>query len=155
MAPADPRVLSAARYWASRPGNHHVFHVFDERDARQEAALGLIANPRATWAVLYRRVLDAVRRVVPGYRQRAVPLHISIDEAEDLHRYLPEPVSPADAALLQQRAAMLDALPGQKRAMALHYVLGEDDRTAARQHGVKHWTWRKGRQRLFQQLEGL
>jgi hypothetical protein len=150
MQTVDARAISAARYWASRPGNWAVFRVFDEEDARQSAALALVQKPDATWAMLYRRVLEAVARTVPGYRQRNILEWSGTGRSEFEADDGP---SPYHVTLQRERAALLDALPEEKRALAVHWIDGEEDKDAGARYGVKGpaWCWR--RRRLFNELQ--
>lgn len=148
MDPHNTRPERAARYWASRPGNHHCFAVFNYEDALQEARLGLLANPSATWAILYRRVLDAARRAIPGYRQREVPVFVALDDVPD--RFID--CTAERLTLLHERAAILDALPDSKRALAAHWVDGETDDQAGARYGVKGPAWCARRWSFFKEL---
>ena len=143
----DPRVISAARYWATRPGNYTLSCVFDEDDARQEAAIALLSHVDATWSILYRRVIDAARRTVPGYRQRLMPRMTPLDD---------DRVTDCQAerlTLLHERAAIIDALPEDEKAVVLHWVLGDTDTEAGALYGVKESAWCKRRTKVFQRLQ--
>lgn len=75
--------VAAAMHWRSRPGNRDLV-VFDYEDALQEARIALHQNPEAGEKVLYRRILDAARQAVPGYRDRAMPTHVSEDNLQSV-----------------------------------------------------------------------
>ena len=151
----DKRAVSAARYWASRPGNWRLGAVFDADDAYQEAALALWRyeredpQQRITWGILYRRVLDVVEAFEPGYYAHAMPQMVPLDDAAE--------VSVACDAerltLLHERLRILDALPDDKRQIVVHWLAGDDDEKAGREHGMTGAGWRWHRKRLFDSLQ--
>ena len=149
MQAADPRAVSAARYWASRPGNWMVSAIFDRDDAQQEAALALLVDPDAQPRALYRRVLDAARRAAPGYRQRKMPQTVPLDDG--LH--VSTDCTAERATLLHQRVALLERLPPLQRAIVEHWLDGDDDKQAGAAHGMTGPGWRWHRKRLFDQLQ--
>jgi hypothetical protein len=160
----DERAVSAARYWASRPGNWMVSAVFDRDDAQQEAAMALLADPDTKPRALYRRVLDAVDSVIPGYRQRKlwefVPLTLldsEVDRDKEDELFLRERLAvECDAerlTLLHERLRILDALPDEKRQIVVHWLSGDDDEQAGKAHGMTGAGWRWHRKRLFKSLQ--
>lgn len=70
-------VDSAVRHWRRRVG---PCVVFDADDARQEAALACWQSGKDMAVVGYRGILDAMRRLMPGFRQHAQPVHEEIED---------------------------------------------------------------------------
>jgi hypothetical protein len=63
------RAKKAAWRWQYRDGNNWVSSKFDRQDAEQEACIYLLTKPEASTTELQQRIVDAVRVLVPGYRQ--------------------------------------------------------------------------------------
>lgn len=91
---------------------------------------------------------DYLRSIKPGGRNGP---EVVTEELDDHSAFIEAPQH--DQILMFERAAVLDALPHPQRAMALHYVMGDDEKTAAQLHGMAQWTWRKQRIRLFEQIQ--
>jgi len=146
--------LRAARYWASIPGNQTVRSKFDLDDAVQEASIALWQDPDATVTTLYRRILDAVRVAVPGYRQRNVTNYVSIDslEAVGIWNQASNEIGPDEIALRSERVAMLKSLPKRQREIAEAWIDGLSDGEAAAAAGVHRVTWMKWRQEMFNEI---
>lgn len=173
MKVLDERFTSAAKYWISRPGNWTLAAVFDEEDARQEAALALLEHEHKarskgqeptelTWSALYLDIQDAARKKIPGYRQRNLATHCTIHfyDCEDIQEeqlaFVPEQYQTPDNAerltLLFERLRILQSLPEQEIAMIEGWLAGEEDKVVGARYGVKGpaWCWR--RKRLFDRL---
>jgi hypothetical protein len=159
MTMQDKRVLSAAKYWATRPGNWTLSVIFDIEDAQQEAALALLEHERKareqgmeptklTWSALYCDVQDAARKAVPGYRQRKMFAHIAVQETDDMV----QPDNAPRLTLLAERIKILKSLSEQEIAMIEGWLAVEEDKVVGARYGVKGpaWCWR--RKRLFDKL---
>ncbi len=108
----DGRVGWAVGRWARRVGHTAVF---DQDDARQEAAIGVWrAGPAASATVAYRRILDAVRALTPGWRGRSAPEHVSLDDAPDVAEH----ITPEHIAAARETLRRLAFLPDEQRLIA-------------------------------------
>jgi RNA polymerase sigma factor (sigma-70 family) len=125
-------------------GRVAVWRASEKWDGRGD--FEAFASERVGWAFK-----DYLRTLAPGSRHEKSIQFIRIDDAHSLYTMCDE--TQTDEVLMFERAAVLDALPHPQRAMALHYVMGDDEKTAAQQHGIPHWTWRKQRTRLFEQIQ--
>ena len=70
-ADQERRARRAASNW-SRDNAFWVFGKFDKDDAYQEARMALLSEPDLSIRGLHHRIIDAVRALVPGYRQRKI-----------------------------------------------------------------------------------
>lgn len=101
-------VDSAVRHWRRRIG---PCVVFDADDARQEAALACWRSGKDMATVGYRGIIDAMRRLMPGFRQHTQPVHVEIEDTRT-HEDTPEAIVSA-----QQIVRQIEALPDQQRVI--------------------------------------
>jgi len=150
MQAVDPRAERAARLWMGKPGNTHwrISTVFDRDDARQEAILALLTNPDASYLQCYSRVIDGVRKVVPGYRERNVVQTVSLDDCPELT----VDCQAERMTLLRERAAIIDALPESQRQIIMHDMNGDSNAEVSAAHGVKEATWIARKMTLYRKL---
>jgi DNA-directed RNA polymerase specialized sigma24 family protein len=119
-------VDAAVARWSRRVGSYPVFGV---DDARQEAAIAVWITGRDLTMVAYAGIIDAMRRLVPGFRQHAQPL--MADEPERIDSTTPE-----DVAAALEIIGRLSSLPGQQRDVVAALVDGEPGDSIARRLGM-------------------
>ena len=120
-------VDAAVSRWSHRVG---AFPAFDADDARQEAAIAVWLSGVDMTMVAYHGIIDAMRRLVPGFRANRLP--VMCDE-------MPERISmDTPEAILEaaQMVARIGALPENQRAVVEAVAAGEPGCVTARRLGI-------------------
>ena len=114
-ADQERRARRAASNWA-RDSGYWVFGKFDRDDAHQQARLALLSEPDLSIRALHNRIIDAVRVLVPGYRQRKI-------------LELPEAYASARAVVAEHDGAELSG-PMQEAHVqeSIRYIQADPDR---------------------------
>lgn len=132
--PVDPRATSALRLWARRM---MPTVVFDRDDARQEIALALwLAGESGSGISAYRRVVDAMRRLIPGFQQRN---QLFVANSDDIGAEPFDPadtVTPDDVLYAHQIIALLGTLTPAQQAIVSAIVAGKTAKEVAADMGV-------------------
>lgn len=130
--PSGP-AQSAFSYWRRQFG-HRQDPAFDQDDAAQEIRLALWKDPEATTTILYRRVIDAMRKLDLGFRmgkQLAMVRMDSVDLPEIADHLTPERICAA-----RQQVDKILALPESDQkclsASAFSACGGKTPRAAAK-----------------------
>jgi len=119
----DARVEVAVSLWRRRVGQSSVF---DADDARQEAHIAIWrAGETGTSTLGYSRILDAIRKLTPGWRQRrALFIAQSEDDLENGKHEGVDPVTPERLLEAKQTLARLGRLPEITQTCARMSMLG-------------------------------
>jgi len=127
MAPLD----SAVKRFQRRIGPSAVF---DLDDARQVGMIAAWENSDGRQSVLYNSIVDAVRAVIPGFRQRQQFLAVGLDAApEEAHNETPEAICEA-----RQRLAIMRSVAMCRGVDIVSATLdGENQRSIAKRAGVQ------------------
>lgn len=105
----DPRVEVAVSIWRRRVGQSSVF---DDDDARQEAGIAIWrAGETGTSTLGYRRIIDAIRKLTPGWRQRKAMFVAQSDDDLESGKYEGvDPVTPERTLEARQLLALIDGM---------------------------------------------
>lgn len=130
---SEEQVRSAVNWWAKRVGPRTVF---DYDDARQEARIALwVAESRGQPVRgyrLYKRILDGMRKAIPGFRTREALVFVDDEEGpEPWHEYTPERLLAA-----RQHLAYVELLPEPEREIAKLVMAGSTVTELAQLYGV-------------------
>jgi hypothetical protein len=129
MRADDARVRSAVRHWERRVG---PCTVFDRDDARQEARIAIWkAGERGTSTAGYRQILDALRALVPGFRDQAQPQFVGLEDYDEADDMTPERIAGA-----RQMLRRMQELPDRIRITAERCFAGETCTEIAADMGV-------------------
>ena len=120
-------VDSAVSMWRRRVG---PCSVFDADDARQEAAIACWQSGKDMAVVGYRGILDAMRKLVPGFRQQD---QILCSEVEDIRTHYDSPEAIVSA---RQIVDQIEGLPDQQRVIVAAALDGEPVHVTASAMGV-------------------
>lgn len=103
----DPRVEVAVSIWRRRVGQSSVF---DADDARQEAGIAIWrAGETGTSTLGYSRIIDAIRKLTPGWRQRNAMFVAQSDDDLESGKYEGvDPVTPERTLEARQLLALID-----------------------------------------------
>jgi DNA-directed RNA polymerase specialized sigma24 family protein len=103
----DARVESAVSFWRRRVGQSAVFDI---DDARQEAAIAIWrAGEAGTSTTGYRRIIDAIRKLTPGWRRRkALFVQQSDDDLETGKYEGVDPITPERTLEARQLLTLLE-----------------------------------------------
>jgi DNA-directed RNA polymerase specialized sigma subunit len=104
--------------------------VFDADDARQEAAIACWQSGKDMAVVGYRGILDAMRKLVPGFRQQD---QILCSEVEDIRTHYDSPEAIVSA---RQIVDQIEGLPDQQRVIVAAALDGEPVHVTASAMGV-------------------
>ena len=138
----------AVKLWA-RKG--HQCPVFDRDDARQEALLSAwLAGPRASTTAVYRDVVDAMRRLMPGYRHRA---HLFVDVPADPDAAADPGADPLRRLMVSRALAAIQAGSARDRRVCELSAQGEKGAAIAQQLGVSAATVSASLGRVRQRLQ--
>lgn len=107
--------------------------MFDADDARQEARIAAWqAEGTGKGMHLYRRIMDGMRRAIPGFRQREAPLLVSESQApEGWHDDTPD-----KALMAKQHLARIQRLPDAEREVVCAVMAGMTSVEISAQRGV-------------------
>lgn len=154
---SEALVGAAVNWWARRVGPRVVF---DRDDARQEARIALWqAEKTGRGAHLYRRILDGMRKAIPGFRHREALVMVEEEHApESWHEDTPD-----KALMAKQHLARIQRLPDAEREVVFAVMAGMTSVEIAAQrnvtevrvsqllaracrrlvewHGIDHTTW--------------
>jgi RNA polymerase sigma factor (sigma-70 family) len=126
---SDPRVEAAVGLWGRRIG---PTAVFDRDDARQEATIALwLAGPAAASTAAYRRIIDAIRLLVPGFRARQQLVFADAEHQEPAHDLTPEAI-----AMAREVCRRMSDLPPRTREVVQLCVEGKSYAEIAAQLGI-------------------
>lgn len=127
---SEAQVSAAVNWWARRVGPRPVF---DADDARQEARIAAWqAEGTGKGMHLYRRIMDGMRRAIPGFRQREAPLLVSESQApEGWHDDTPD-----KALMAKQHLARIQRLPDAEREVVCAVMAGMTSVEISAQRGV-------------------
>ena len=127
---SEALVGAAVSWWARRVGPRVVF---DRDDACQEARIAVWqAQQSGRGAHAYRRILDAMRRAIPGFKQHEAPAFVSQSQApEAWHDDTPD-----KALEVLQRVRRMDKLPEPERSIAVQVLQGRTVTQIAADRGV-------------------
>ena len=151
-ADQERRARRAAANWA-RDKAHWVASKFDRDDAYQEARLALLTEPDLSIRGLHNRILDAVRALVPGYRQRAI---LELPEAYALGRRRPDrsdDAGPEDWAHAQESIKYIQADP-EREELAELTLAGTPGIDLAARYGLSAGRIAQMQRRLVEELLG-
>lgn len=123
-------VQSAVRRWRQR---HGAMPAFDHDDAAQEARIGLWQAGKNMQKVAYRRIVDAVRDMHPGYRSRQALACVGLDSAAEVTDADPGPEAIVDARM--RLARCMRSLSAPEAACASLHLAGFTEREIAAMSG--------------------
>lgn len=111
----------AVSYWVLKMNRGRIAG-FDVEDARQEAALGIWLSKTKSAGVGYRRIIDAVRRLTPGYRYSGALQPSELVDYDGNVRDVPDALPGPDRRLEVKQALL--ASPGLLNDRQMHVLIG-------------------------------
>ena len=152
-ADQEHRARRAAANW-SRDGGHWVISTFDRDDAYQQARLALLSEPDLSIRGLHNRIIDAVRALVPGYRQRQI-LEWPEVYGNDGHRAdRSDQAGPDDLVHMQESISYIKADPA-RRELAELTLAGTQGTELAQRYGLSAGRIAQMQRRLVEELLGI
>lgn len=123
---SEPLVSATVNFWARRVGPRVVF---DHDDARQEARIA-VWQSEGRGAHVYRRILDAMRKLIPGFKVGNQPIF------EDEHPEAIDCMTPDLILQAKRRIERIETLPEPEKSIVLKIMAGQTSKQIAQEYGI-------------------